>query len=228
MRLLGTLAVAGEEGLSAGEIAHNLGIGPSSLSGPLRVLREAGLVERRKRGQLSVYCVRRGALSDVAGFVAALAVKQADSTAFVLTPVAVGSVEFLGLRATLEKNNLPTDDIGEHGQRYYTLIDKGGSAFGHGGLEAAGPDQLIRSLIIFPPMRKRGAGRALVRLLEAQARQDGAQRLWLLTNDAERFFARLGYKAVERAEAPKAIQRTKQFAKLCPASAKLMMRALVI
>ena len=54
----------------------------------------------------------------------------------------------------------------------------------------------------------------------------GAQRLWPLTLDAEKYFRRLGYKVVDRAEAPKAIMRTKQFPKLCPASAKLMRREL--
>ena len=74
--------------------------------------------------------------------------------------------------------------------------------------------------------RAQGMGRVLVRLLEARAREEGAQRLWLLTNDAEKYFRRLGYKTVDRAQAPKAITRTKQFAALCPASAKLMRREL--
>ena len=103
---------------------------------------------------------------------------------------------------------------------------RSGSAFGYGGLEGEGADQLLRSLIIYPTTRAQGMGRALVRLLEARAREEGAQRLWLLTNDAEKYFRRLGYKTVDRAQAPKAITRTKQFAALCPASAKLMVREL--
>jgi len=39
-----------------------------------------------------------------------------------------------------------------------------------------------------------------------------------------KFFARLRYKVVDRADAPKAIALTKQFAKLCPASAKVMVK----
>jgi hypothetical protein len=48
----------------------------------------------------------------------------------------------------------------------------------------------------------------------------------LLAQDTERYFALLGYKVVDRAEAPKVITRTKQFAKLCPASAKAMRKGM--
>jgi amino-acid N-acetyltransferase len=143
-----------------------------------------------------------------------------------LQPVPTASAGFIGMRGTLEKNNLPVDDLGGDGQRYFSLVDEGGAAFGYGGLEGQGADQLLRSLIIYPTARGTGMGRALVRLLEAKAREEGAQRLWLLTTDAEKYFRRLGYKTVDRAQAPKAIGRTKQFATLCPASAKVMVREL--
>jgi N-acetylglutamate synthase-like GNAT family acetyltransferase/DNA-binding transcriptional ArsR family regulator len=224
LSLLGALAREGAAGLSAGELASMLDIAPSTLSGPLRVLREAGLIERKRRGRLAVYRMERAAMAELSGFVAGLAAPAKPAGGFTLQPVHAESAGFIGMRATLEKNNLPADDLGGEGQRYFSLMDESGAAFGYGGLEGQGADQLLRSLIIYPTARGTGLGRVLVRLLEAQAREDGAQRLWLLTNDAEKYFKRLGYKTVDRAEAPKAIVRTKQFAKLCPASAKLMKR----
>ena len=224
LSLLGALAREGEAGLSAGELARMLDIAPSTLSGPLRVLREAGLIERRKRGRLAVYRMERAALAELSGFVAGLAAPPKEASGLSLQPVQGESAGFIGMRATLQKNNLPVDDLGGEGQRYFSLLDEGGAAYGYGGLEGAGADQLLRSLIIYPTARGKGMGRALVRLLEAQAREEGAQRLWLLTSDAEKYFRRLGYKTVDRAEAPKAIARTKQFAALCPASARLMVR----
>jgi arsenate reductase (glutaredoxin) len=167
-----------------------------------------------------------GALAELRLFIETFEASAARQTDWRLVPVSFGTQEAIGLRAALEKNNLPVDDFGGDGQRYFALVDQGGTEFGFGGLEGAGADQLLRSLIIHPPMRGKGAGRALVRLLERQAREEGAQRLWLLTQDAERFFARLRYKTVARDKAPKAITRTKHFAKLCPASAKLMVREL--
>jgi len=224
LSLLGALAREGEAGLSAGEIARLLDIAPSTLSGPLRVLREAGLIERKKRGRLAVYRMERTALAELSGFVAGLAAPPKAASGLSLQPVPAASAGFIGMRATLQKNNLPVDHLGGEGQRYFSLLDEGGAAYGYGGLEGAGADQLIRSLIIYPTARGNGMGRILVRLLEAKAREDGAQRVWLLTNDAEKYFKRLGYKTVDRAQAPKAVMRTKQFAALCPASARLMAR----
>ncbi|MFO0990964.1 MAG: arsenic resistance N-acetyltransferase ArsN2 [Hyphomicrobiales bacterium] len=166
--------------------------------------------------------MERAAFSELAGFVAELAAPAKEASGFTLQPVLAESAGFIGMRGTLEKNKLPVDDLGGEGQRYFSLMDGSGAAFGYGGLEGQGADQLIRSLIIYPTARARGMGRVLVRLIEARARQDGAQRVWLLTSDAEKYFKRLGYKTVDRAEAPKAITRTKQFASLCPASARLM------
>ncbi|MFO0990718.1 MAG: arsenic resistance N-acetyltransferase ArsN2 [Hyphomicrobiales bacterium] len=224
LSVLSALMRAGEEGLAAGDIAEALDKPPSSLSGPLRHLRLARLIERKKRGKLTVYWAAKGVLGELARFIAELEKQKQTASALSLTPILQGSPAFLGLSTALTKYNLPADDVGGEGQRYFALVDDGGTAFGFGGLEGAGADQLIRSLIIYTPMRGKGAGRALVRLLEAQAKQDGAERIWLLTNDAEKFFARLRYKVADRADAPKAIMRTKQFAKLCPASAKLMVR----
>lgn len=226
LSILRALIDAGEGGLTAGDIARRIDLPVSTLSSHLAHLLKADLVTRRRSGRTLVYAAVPGALAELRGFLEELEKGGGDPRGLKIVPIAQGSVEFIGLRATLEKAKLPVDDLGGEGQRYFTLLDASGTAFGYGGLEGQGADQLIRSLIVYPPMRGKGAGRALVRLLEAQARQDGAQRLWLLTNDAEKYFMRLGYKIVDRTEAPKAITRTKQFAKLCPASAKLMMREL--
>ncbi len=73
LSLLRALAREDQAGLSAGELARILDVVPSTLSGPLRVLREAGLIERRKRGRLAVYRMERAALAELSGYVAHLA-----------------------------------------------------------------------------------------------------------------------------------------------------------
>ena len=50
--------------------------------------------------------------------------------------------------------------------------------------------------------------------------------LWLLTIDADAWFARLGYTTQARAFAPPEIQQTEEFASLCPGDAVLMMKKL--
>jgi N-acetylglutamate synthase-like GNAT family acetyltransferase/DNA-binding transcriptional ArsR family regulator len=225
LAIMRTLLGAGQ-GLSAGEIGDATGLAASTLSSHLAQLLKAELVTRRKSGRALIYTAVPAALEELRGFLETLEKGGDDPRGLKLVPIALHSAGFIGLRGTLLKNNLPVDDLGGEGQRYFSLLDASGSAYGLGGLEGAGADQLLRSLIIYPEARGTGLGRALVRLLEARAREEGAQRVWLLTNDAEKYFRRLGYKTIDRAQAPKAITRTKQFAGLCPESAKLMRKEL--
>jgi N-acetylglutamate synthase-like GNAT family acetyltransferase len=119
---------------------------------------------------------------------------------------------------------LPSDDL-EAGARFYVLqTEAGADAFG--GLEGSGPDQLIRSVVVPPSARAQGLGRQVTEALAAQARLNGAERLWLLTTSADPFFAKLGWSVADRGDAPEAVRATRQFAGLCPASATLMCRSL--
>ena len=50
--------------------------------------------------------------------------------------------------------------------------------------------------------------------------------LFRSTQGADAFFARHGFRAIDRDAAPPAIRQTRQFAGLCPASARLMLLSL--
>ena len=50
--------------------------------------------------------------------------------------------------------------------------------------------------------------------------------LWLLTIDADTWFATLGYLTQSRDSAPPAIQSTEEFSSLCPGDAVLMKKLL--
>jgi hypothetical protein len=47
---------------------------------------------------------------------------------------------------------------------------------------------------------------------------------YLLTTSAADFFAHLGYKRVDRGEAPENIRATSEFSQLCPVSSVLMLK----
>lgn len=123
-----------------------------------------------------------------------------------------------GLIAALNAERLPTEDLNQPGRRFHRFMDEQGLV-GFGGLEGHGPDRLIRSVVTAPARRGQGLGRALLAALEAAARQDGAERLHLLTTTAAPFFARNGYQAADRRTAPDAIAASREFISLCPASA---------
>lgn len=58
----------------------------------------------------------------------------------------------------------------------------------------------LAGLVVAPEAQGRGVGSALVRSLETEARLRGVSSLYLYTWEARRFYARLGWRAVDRFE----------------------------
>jgi amino-acid N-acetyltransferase len=121
--------------------------------------------------------------------------------------------------------DLPTSDLGDAAGRFYLAVADG-HRVGVGGLEVYGTDGLLRSLAVPADARGEGYGIAICDALEAEARDAGVQRLYLLTTTAASFFEARGYERVDRATAPEQIQGTTQFAELCPSGATCLRREL--
>lgn len=101
-----------------------------------------------------------------------------------------------------------------------------GSPTGLVGIEISGTDALLRSLVVAENARTQGIGSALVQHTEDYATSRRVRAMYLLTMTAESFFQRRGYRRVDRAQAPQAIQSTAEFASLCPATSAFMMKPL--
>ena len=129
------------------------------------------------------------------------------------------------LRRCLDEARLPTEDLLGIGKRFFRLTG-GGKPRAYGGLEVRGAHALLRSIVVDGKERGHGYGRTLVNGLIAEARNLGLKDAYLLTETAAPFFAALDFVACAREAAPVEIAATKQFAELCPASAKLMRREL--
>ncbi|MGF1522831.1 MAG: arsenic resistance N-acetyltransferase ArsN2 [Leptolyngbyaceae cyanobacterium] len=121
----------------------------------------------------------------------------------------------------LGESNLPTEDISQILGCLYLGMDHE-TVVGIGGIERHRDDGLLRSLVVAVPFRQRGYGLLLCRLLIDQARTDGMQALYLLTNTADQFFTKLGFEQIARQAAPTTMQSTTQFSSLCPDSAICM------
>jgi N-acetylglutamate synthase-like GNAT family acetyltransferase len=127
------------------------------------------------------------------------------------------------IEALLTDCHLPTDGIGLLTDT--CLVAKIDSKLvGTVALEPYGRSALLRSLAVAPGCRGRSLGRSLCARMVSHARLLGVEQLCLLTPDAERYFAALGFKRIERSEAPAQIQATTQFRSLCPKSAVCMAR----
>ena len=126
----------------------------------------------------------------------------------------------------LRRAGLPADDLDADGVSAFSFVDESGAVIGYGGLELCGGDALVRSIVVEPARRRRGAGRQIVGRLHAEAAGLGAARAFLLTTGARGYFESLGFAVIERNAAPPAILASRQAAALCPATATLMTKAL--
>lgn len=126
--------------------------------------------------------------------------------------------------ALLEAQGLPAADLTDAHLEHFFFVGSDGSPTGLVGIEIYGDVALLRSLVVSEHMRNRGLGSALLDQAEHYAASRGVRTLYLLTTTAEAFFKRRGYQGVDRALAPSAIQRTREFATLCPASSSLLMK----
>ncbi|QDH71732.1 GNAT family N-acetyltransferase [Lysobacter alkalisoli] len=129
--------------------------------------------------------------------------------------------------ALLASAGLPTTDLALSPLRLFGSR-RNGVLQGVVGIEGYGSDALLRSLAVAADSRGQGIGRELVEHVESIAQDAGVRRLFLLTTDATAYFNRHGYVETPRGSAPPAVVATAQFASLCPASATLMSKALVL
>lgn len=129
------------------------------------------------------------------------------------------------LRDALTLEGLPVDDLSHPGRQFFSFSQQG-IVVAFGGIEGNGADRLLRSLVVLEGLRGRGTGAAVLVALEAFAKNEGGQRLHLLTDSAAAFFIAQGYHERDRSRAPASISATAQFKTLCPASATYLSKRL--
>ena len=136
----------------------------------------------------------------------------------------VTSDDLATIRRLLREAELPTDGLEEQfGAGYAVAMDEG-AVIGAAGVERYGRFGLLRSVVVAPQARSRGAAELLVRDRLAWAGTEGLEAVYLLTTTAERYFTRLGFENVERDALPVEIRDSREFASLCPSTAVAMRR----
>ena len=96
------------------------------------------------------------------------------------------------------------------------------------GVELYDNSALLRSLAVIPEYRKEGIGKILSEYIENYCKQNSVNELYLLTETAEHYFEKLGYKIQDREIAPVSIKGTTQFSGLCPGSSRFMKKIIHI
>jgi len=138
-----------------------------------------------------------------------------------VTIAAAAAGDLDAIVAFLETNRLPEAGLREHAGDLLVARDDG-RLVATAALEVYGEDALLRSVAVEAAARGTGLGRAMTHAALERARTRGVRRVFLLTETAPDFFARFGFADVERALVPGSIQGTIEFAKACPASARVM------
>jgi amino-acid N-acetyltransferase len=138
-----------------------------------------------------------------------------------------GALDTRAVTALLLAAKLPTEDLTSAPGLRTWVLEVAGELAGAIALEGPGSAaRLLRSLVVAPRHQRRGLGQSLVARVELDARAEGVEQLVLLTETAQRFFSRLGYRAIERSAAPKPLQQSAEFRSLCPVSAVCMAKNL--
>jgi amino-acid N-acetyltransferase len=129
------------------------------------------------------------------------------------------------IRALLESAGLPTSDL-ESARPEFAVVREEGQVVAAGALQRFGSAALLRSVVVAEDRRGSGLGQMIVCELERLARAAQITELILLTQTAVEFFARQGYRAIERTSAPQDMQTSEEFLSLCASSATCMVKSL--
>jgi amino-acid N-acetyltransferase len=135
------------------------------------------------------------------------------------------AADWAAMEAMLVAAKLPVDGASEH-LANFVVGEADGRLLCMGGFEQYGAAALLRSVAVDPSARGTGVGQRLLDHLRSQARAQGVAALYLLTTTAEAFFGKRGFSVVARSETPAALQASREFRGVCPASATAMVASL--
>lgn len=144
---------------------------------------------------------------------------QPESTNIVIEPVAAD--RFAEVLELLAASALPQDGLHDH--LATTLAARQGNRIvGCAALEVYGQVALLRSVAVDAALRGRGIGRQLTAAARGLARSRGVSQVYLLTETAPDFFARIGFRPVARQDVAPAVQQSVEFVSACPQTAQAM------
>jgi len=110
--------------------------------------------------------------------------------------------------------------------KYFVLAKSAGNLLGCVGLELYGRYGLLRSLAVLEHYRNAKIGNTLVNHILELAQANGISELYLLTNSAQGYFERQGFRVKDREFVPLEVKMSQQFSILCPSTAICMCKSI--
>lgn len=125
------------------------------------------------------------------------------------------------IKQLLVANDLPTEGVDDHWKTFIVARD-GEEIVGCGGAEAHKLAALIRSVAVDGSHRGCGIGRRIVRQLLDRLASRGIREFYLLTTTAQPYFAKRGFKPIDRDEIHPQLLESAELRGACPDSAVCM------
>jgi amino-acid N-acetyltransferase len=125
----------------------------------------------------------------------------------------------------LRRSKLPVVGFERHLETAI-VAREGTRIVGCAAVEIHGSGGLVRSLAVELSSRELGLGHQLTDALLTLARARGVRTVYLLTESAPEFFAKLGFTRVTRNDVEAAVRTSEEFTSACPADAVVMRLAI--
>ncbi len=123
--------------------------------------------------------------------------------------------ELQAINRLLKSANLPIEGVSENVGNFLVTRDNSGEIIGVAGVEIYGRSGLLRSVAVASEHRGEGLGHLLVKGCITEARKQGVQHLYLLTETAEKFMERFGFKRIDRDRIDSALRASEEFKDAC-------------
>ena len=130
-------------------------------------------------------------------------------------------LDFERIKNLLQSVDLPIEGVRENLSNFLILFQDR-QLIGTVGLEIYGEKALLRSLAVTEEQQGSGYGQKLCYSIIDKAKELNTSELYLLTENAEGFFASQGFKTISREKVDKSVKSSVEFQSVCPESATCM------
>lgn len=127
---------------------------------------------------------------------------------------AAKATDFDAVAALLGEAKLPLAGVAEHFGNFL-IAETDGTIIGSIGLEMYGATALLRSAVVHPSWRNKGVGSLLYEEVIHRAAANGVRRVILLTNTAEKYFAKKGFTTIPQESVSGPITSSAEFNGAC-------------
>ncbi len=128
-----------------------------------------------------------------------------------------------GVLQLLNAVNLTVEGVSQNLESFIIVRDADSNLIGVAGLEYYGASALLRSVAVSELHRGEGIGHLLVERCVAESKRRKAQHLYLLTETAEKFMQRFGFRPVDKGLVDSRLQASEEFKGACPDTAVTML-----